>query len=79
MVTNKSSISKVTILHGLYHRNGDLGSFYYYYEGSIFSFCTNRIFSPYIDVNNVVRIQRQDDPRTIPNKWADFSSGTIKK
>jgi predicted acylesterase/phospholipase RssA len=31
------------------------------------------------DVNNVVRIERQDDPHTISNKWADFSSGTIKK
>jgi len=31
------------------------------------------------DVNNVVRIERQDDPHTISNKWVDFSSGTIKK
>jgi hypothetical protein len=31
------------------------------------------------DVNIVVRIERQDDPHTISNKWADFSSGTIKK
>jgi hypothetical protein len=31
------------------------------------------------DVNNVVRIERQDDPHTISNKWADFSSGTIEK
>jgi NTE family protein len=31
------------------------------------------------DVNNVIRIERQDDPHTISNKWADFSSGTIKE
>src|SRR5919106_6434171 len=31
------------------------------------------------DVNNVLRIERLDDPHTISNKWADFSSGTIKK
>jgi NTE family protein len=31
------------------------------------------------DVNNVVRIERLDDPHTISNKWSDFSSGTINK
>ena len=31
------------------------------------------------DVNNVIRIERQDDPHTISNKWADFSTGTIKE
>lgn len=31
------------------------------------------------DVNNVIRIERQDDPHTISNKWADFSSGSIKE
>jgi hypothetical protein len=30
-------------------------------------------------VNNIVRIEREDDPHTISNKWADFSSGSIKK
>ena len=30
-------------------------------------------------MNNVVRIEREDDLHTTSNKWADFSTGSIKK